>query len=136
LDYGSNRDSKTGDMTKKRKTQYRNLIIELKKKSKELIKYWSNHSYLQSKSLRQIIYNTRRNTVAHGGNGNQNINYDYDNKYKHINDVNVFLELIARYLVEIHNLELKNIVHRQKTIYEKNWSHLKRVKDKQPAIER
>jgi hypothetical protein len=130
LDYGSNRNSKTDDMIKKRKTQYRNLMLELKKKSKELIKYWSNHNYLQSKSLGQIIYNTGRNTVAHGGNGNQNINYDYDNKYKHINDVNVFLELIARYLVEIHNSELKNIVHRQKTIYEQNCSHLKIMKDK------
>ena len=134
LDYGSNSNSKTGKMTKKRKTQYRNLIVELKKKSKELIKYWSNHNYLQSKSLGQIIYNTGRNTVAHGGNGNQNINYDYDNKYKHINDVNVFLELIARYLIEIHNPELKNIVHRQKTIYEQNCSYLKMMKDKQPII--
>ncbi|MGM0934491.1 MAG: hypothetical protein ACQEWD_13710 [Bacteroidota bacterium] len=134
LDYGSNINSKTGDMTKKRKTQYRNLIVELKKKSKELIKYWSNHNYLQSKSLGQIIYITGRNTVAHGGNGNQNINYDYDNKYKHINDVNVFLELIARYLIEIHNPELKNIVHRQKTIYEQNCSHLKMMKDKRPII--
>lgn len=135
LDYGSNRNSKTGDMIKKRKTQYRNLMLELKKKSKELIKYWSNHNYLQSKSLGQIIYNTGRNTVAHGGNGNENINYDYDNKYKHINDVNVFLELIARYLVEIHNSKLKDIVHRQKGIYEKNCSHLKMMKDKRPIIE-
>lgn len=135
LDYGSNTNSKTGEMTKKRKTQYRNLIVELKKKSKELIKYWSNHNYLQSKSLGQIIYNTGRNTVAHGGNGNQNINYDYDNKYKHINDVNVFLELIARYLVEIHNPELKSIVHRQKIIYEQNCSHLKIMKDKLPINE-
>lgn len=130
LDYGTNVNSKKGDLIKKRKTQYRNLIVELKKKSKEIIKYWSAHNYLQSKSLGQIIYNTGRNTVAHGGNGNQNINYDYDNKYKHINDVNVFLELIARYLIEIHNPELKNIVHRQKTIYEKNCTHLKMMKDK------
>ena len=48
----------------------------------------------------------------------------------------MFLELIARYLIEIHNPELKNIVHKQETIYEKNCSHLKMVKDKQPAIER
>jgi|TARA_B110000261_G_scaffold163793_1_gene210838 hypothetical protein len=128
LDYGSNRDPKTGSMTKKRKTQYRNLITELKKKSKELIKTWQTHNYLKSKSLGEIIYNTGRNTVAHGGNGKQNINYDYDNKYKHINDVNVFLELIARYLIEIHNPKLKNIVHRQKGIYELNCSHMKMIK--------
>jgi len=84
--------------------------------------------------LGEIIYKTGRNTVAHGGNGNQNINYDYDNKYKHINDVNVFLELIARYLIEIQNPKLKDIVHRQKSIYEQNCSHLKMMKDKQPII--
>lgn len=134
LDYGSDWSSKTDTMTKKRKTQYRNLMVELKKKSKELMKYWSNHNYLNSKSLGEIIYNTGRNTVAHGGNGNQNINYDYDNKYKHINDVNVFLELIARYLIEIQNPKLKDIVHRQKNIYEQNCSHLKMMKDKQPII--
>lgn len=134
LDYGSNRNFKTDDIIKKRKTQYRNLMLELKKKSKELIKYWSNHNYLQSKSLGQIIYNTGRNTVAHGGNGNQNINYDYDNKYKHINDVNVFLELIARYLIEINNPELKKIVHRQKNIYEQNCSHLNIINKKHTTI--
>jgi hypothetical protein len=134
LDYGSNWNSKTDSMIKRRKTQYRNLMVELKKKSKELIKYWNNHNYLKSKSLGEIIYNTGRNTVAHGGNGNQNINYDYDNKYKHINDVNVFLELIARYLIEIQNPKLKDIVHRQKSIYEQNCSHLKMMKDKQPII--
>ena len=134
LDYGSNWNSKTDSMIKKRKTQYRNLMVELKKKSKELIKHWNNHNYLKSKSLGEIIYKTGRNTVAHGGNGNQNINYDYDNKYKHINDVNVFLELIARYLIEIQNPKLKDIVHRQKSIYEQNCSHLKMMKDKQPII--
>jgi hypothetical protein len=128
LDYGSNKDPETGSMTKKRKTQYRNLMTELKKKSKELIKYWQNHNYLKSKSLGEIIYNTGRNTVAHGGNGKQNINYDYDNKYKHINDVNVFLELIARYIIEINNPKLKDIVHRQKSIYEENCSHMKMIK--------
>lgn len=131
LDYGSNRDPKTGSMVKKRKTQYRNLMIELKNKSKELIKKWKNHDYLKSKSLGEIIYNTGRNTVAHGGNGKQNINYDYDNKYKHINDVNVFLELIARYLIEIHNPKLKDVVHRQKAIYEENCSHMKMIRSKE-----
>lgn len=130
LDYGTYLNSKTGDITKKRKAQYRNLIVELKKKAKEISKYWRTHKFLQSKSLGQIIYNHGRNPVTHGGDGKHNINYDYDNKYKHINDVNVFLELIARYLIEIHNPELKNIVHRQKTIYEQNCSHLKMMKGK------
>lgn len=129
LDYGTTWDPKQDKMIKKRKTQYRNLLTELKVKSKRIISYWDKHSYLKSKSLGEIIYNTGRNTVAHGGNGKQNINYDYSNKYKHINDVNIFLELIARYIIEINNPELRKIVNHKKDIYEKNCSHLNMKKD-------
>ena len=116
-------------MVQKRKTQYRNLLTELKKKSKEITEYWNKHNYLKTKSLGEIIYNTGRNTVAHGGSGRQNINYDYANKYKHINDVNIFLELIARYIIEINNPELRKTVHHKKSIYEKHCSHLNMKKE-------
>lgn len=128
LDYGTTWNPEKDKMVRKRKTQYLNLLTELKRKSKEILKNWEKHHYLKSKSLGEIIYNTGRNTVAHGGNGNQNINYDYANKYKHINDVNIFLELIARYLIEIHNPELKKIVHKRKKIYEQHCSHMKMMK--------
>lgn len=133
LDYGSDWDLKADAMIKRRKKQYLNLLTELKKKSKQILKKWDNNPYLRSKSLGEIIYNTGRNTVAHGGNGRQNINYDYANKYKHINDVNVFLELISRYLIEIHNPKLKSIVHKQKEIYEMNCSHMKMMKEKEQS---
>jgi len=128
LDHGSEWDEAKQDLVKKRKSQYLNLITELRKKSKQILSKWEKHHYLGSKSLGDIIYKTGRNTVAHGG-SNQNINYDYSNKYKHINDVNIFLELISRFLIEIHNPELRKIVHHQKKIYELNCSHLRMEKD-------
>lgn len=128
LDYGSEWNEEKQDLIKKRKSQYLNLITELRKKSKEILSKWEKHQYLGSKSLGDIIYKTGRNTVAHGG-SNQNINYDYANKYKHINEVNVFLELISRYLIEIHNPELRKIVHHQKKIYEINCSHMRMEED-------
>ncbi|SDG94613.1 hypothetical protein [Psychroflexus sediminis] len=134
LDYGSDHDHKTGELVKRRKTQYLNLMVELKRKSKQIVEYWNTHPYLKSKSLGQIIYNTGRNTVAHGGNGNQNINYDYANKYKHINDVNVFLELIARYIIELTNPDLKSVIYRKKDMYEKNCSHLRIMNEKQNVV--
>lgn len=123
LDYGSEWSNKKEELVKKRKLKYLNLITELRKKSKQILKKWDKSSYFGSKSLGEIIYKTGRNDVAHGGN-NQNVNYDYANMYKHINDVNVFLELIARYLIEIHNPDLRKVVNIQKKIYEDNCSDL------------
>lgn len=134
LDYGSDWDSKKGELVKKRKTQYLNFMAELKSMSKQILNKWRVHSYLGSKSLGEIIYNTGRNTVAHGGNGNQNINYDYANKYRHINDVNVFLELIARYLIEIENPGFKDVINRQKKIYELNCSHMRMINQEDNII--
>ncbi|MFT7072641.1 MAG: hypothetical protein ACJAX3_001621 [Patiriisocius sp.] len=135
LDYGSDYDRKTGNLVKKRKIQYLNFMVELKKKAKHILEYWNTHPYLGSKSLGQIIYNTGRNTVAHGGSRNENINYDYANKYKHINDVNVFLELIARYIIELTNPTLKKVIYRKKDMYEKNCSHLQIMAEKQNVAE-
>jgi len=130
LDYGNDRDRKSGNYIKKRKTQYLNLLTELKKRAKKIKNNkWKHHHFLKNKSFGEIIYETGRNSVAHGANGIHNTNYDYSSKYIHINDVNVFLELIARYLIEIHNPNLKDILHKQKKIYELNCSHMKMMKD-------
>ena len=134
LDFGYDHDYKTGNKVQRRKTRYLNLMVELRRKSKQIFKYWNAHHYLGSKSLGQIIYETGRNAVAHGGNGKQNINYDYANKYKHINDVNVFLELIARYIIELTNPSLKNVIYKKKEMYEKNCSHQRIMKVLQDSV--
>jgi hypothetical protein len=130
LDYGSSYNPSTDSMIKKRKTQYLNFMVELKKRAKQILAQWDRHPFLSTKDFGEIIYNTGRNSVAHGGSTFHNTNYDYANKYKHINDVNVFLELIARYVIEIHNPLLKSVVHYKKKIYEDNCSHLQIMKSK------
>lgn len=94
-----------------------NLICNLKKEVKIIKKEWSKHEYLKNKSIGEIIYKTGRNAVAHGGDSRLNAKYDYLNNYKHINDVNIFLELIARYIIEILNPQLTNRVERRKRYY-------------------
>ncbi|WP_368250641.1 hypothetical protein [Intestinibacter bartlettii] len=94
-----------------------NLICNLKKEVKIIKKEWNKHEYLKNKSIGEIIYKTGRNAVAHGGCGRLNARYDYLNNYKHINDVNIFLELIARYIIEILNPQLTNRVERRKKYY-------------------
>lgn len=94
-----------------------NLVCNLKKEVKIIKKEWSKHEYLKNKSIGEIIYKTGRNAVAHGGGGRLNARYDYLNNYKHINDVNIFLELIARYIIEILNPQLTNRVERRKKYY-------------------
>ena len=55
--------------------------------------------------------------MAHGGGGRLNARYDYLNNYKHINDVNIFLELIARYIIEVLNPQITNRVEKNKVYY-------------------
>ena len=135
LDYGNEWDKKNREYVQKRKTQYLNLFTELKKKAKQIKNNkWKIHPFLKNMSFGEIVYNTGRNSVAHGSNGIHNTNYDYSSKYVHINDVNVFLELIARYLIEIHNPGLKKILHKQKKIYELNCSHMQMMKNGGPKV--
>lgn len=88
----------------------KNLINELRNESKKIIKNWSKLSYLSNKTIGVIIYETGRNFSAHGGNGERNARYDYGKNYCHINDVNILLELLARYVVELLNPSLKNLI--------------------------
>lgn len=50
--------------------------------------------------------------------------YDYDKNYLHINNVNIFLELIARYVIELLNPELKNVVERRTFYYKDKYKSL------------
>lgn len=121
IDYGRYISDDRMDILEKRKPQLRNFITVIKNESKQILKEWEVHPYLKNKnSPGDIIYNTGRNLVAHGGNGSRNMKYDYDRNYKHINDINIILELIARYLVENLNPYLKNCVERRKEYYIKD----------------
>lgn len=104
-------------IVRKRKAKYVNFMSKLKEEAKKIKKEWSNHSYLSNKSVGHILYRTGRNATAHGGGGRSNARYDYSMNYKHINSVNIFLELIARYLIEKLNPHLINKVERRTKYY-------------------
>lgn len=110
----------------KRKSKYVNFPSALKKEVKKIKNEWSNHYYLKTKSAGEIIYVTGRNAAAHGGSGENNARYDYNSNYKHINDVNIFLELIARYLIEVLNPQFSNMVERRTKYYDE----YKRLKER------
>ncbi|MDI6678836.1 MULTISPECIES: hypothetical protein [Bacillus cereus group] len=117
-DYGMyiNEDNKA---IRKRKAKYNNFATKLKAEAKKIEKEWSNHSYLRGKSVGSIIYGTGRNAAAHGSGGRRTARYDYSKNYKHINDVNIFLELIARYIIEKLNPQLSNIIERRTKYYDR-----------------
>lgn len=117
VDFGTYVSNDGKSITKKRKAKYVNFISKLKTEIKVIKKEWSVHSYLKDKSIGSIIYGTGRNATAHGASGRRTARYDYSKNYKHINDVNIFLELIARYIVEALNPQLINIVERRTKYY-------------------
>ncbi|WP_454844816.1 hypothetical protein [Priestia megaterium] len=119
VDYGTYIDKEGKKVIRKRKAKYVNLITELKKEAKKIKKEWNKHAYLKNKSLGEIIYTHGRNAAAHGGSGRGNARYDYSTNYKLLNNVTIYLELIARYLIELFNPQLKNIVER------KTWRYIK-----------
>lgn len=110
VDFGTYISNDGKSITKKRKAKYVNFISKLKTEIKVIKKEWSVHSYLKDKR-------TGRNATARGASGRRTARYDYSKNYKHINDVNIFLELIARYIVEALNPQLINIVERRTKYY-------------------
>ena len=107
----------------KRKTKLYNYFTVLRKEARNILNEWSTVPFLASKSYGEIIYLTGRNFTAHGASGNcgeRNMKYDYDKNYLHINNVNIVLELIARYVIELLNPELKNVVERRTAYYKEN----------------
>ncbi|ODP26674.1 hypothetical protein PTI45_03953 [Paenibacillus nuruki] len=117
VDYGTYINNEKDTVIRKRKKRYVNITSTLKSEAKKIQKEWKNHPYLKNKNIGNIIYTTGRNAVAHGGSGKANARYDYANNYKHINDVNIFLELIARYIIEKLNPQLESIVERKTKYY-------------------
>lgn len=116
VDYGTYVNEKK-EIFRKRTAKYVNFTTKLKEEAKKIKKEWSNHSYLKNKSIGSIIYVTGRNASAHGGSGRGNARYDYSSNYKHINDVNIFLELIARYIIEKLNPQLEHMVEKRTKYY-------------------
>lgn len=111
----------------RRKAKLYNYFTVLKKEAKKIFSEWSNNSYLATKSKGEIIYLTGRNFTAHGAsgrNGERNMQYDYDKNYLHINNVNIVLELIARYVIELLNPNLRNVVERNTMYYKKKYEKL------------
>lgn len=109
--------SDDGEITKKRKVAYRNFILKLKNEARAIVNEWSQHPYLADKTVGYIIYQTGRNASAHGGAGDYSARYDYSQNYKHINDINIILELIVRYLIEKMNPHIVDLVERRKKYY-------------------
>ncbi|NLB49749.1 MAG: hypothetical protein GX807_02930 [Erysipelotrichia bacterium] len=87
-----------------------NYISRLKKEARSILLEWSKHNYLKNKRLGEIIYNTGRNASAHASGGHADARYDYGLNYQHINNVNIILELIARYIVEELNPDIVKLV--------------------------
>ena len=111
LAYGKVRfDSKHQKVHVIKKSQCRNYITVLKREAHSILAEWKRHNYLKNKTLGEIIYNTGRCAAAHGSSGRGMARYDYDVNYKHINDVNIILELIARYIVEQLNPGINKLV--------------------------
>ena len=54
--------------------------------------------------------------------------YDYYNNYFHINNVNIILELIDRYVVELLNPQLRNVVECKKEYYLERYKNLMEMK--------
>lgn len=103
-------DSENSEVKVIRRSKCRNYISVLKREAHSIADEWSRHDYLKDKRLGEIIYNTGRCAAAHGSGGRGMARYDYDVNYKHINDVNIILELIARYIIDQLNPDLRKIV--------------------------
>lgn len=119
VDFGTFVIEEEKKIVRKRKAKYINFTSKLKEEVKKIKKEWSVHPYLKNKSVGSIIYGTGRNAAAHGGGGRLTARYDYSMNYKHINQVNIFLELIARYIIETLNPQLSNMVERRTEYYQR-----------------
>lgn len=94
-----------------------NFLSLLKKEAKKILAEWQIHPYLKSKNIGEIIYETGRNAAAHASGGRVDARYDYNSNYQHINNVNIILELIARYIIDELHPEYKKLVCRQHELY-------------------
>ena len=113
--------------SEKAKPKLYNFFTILMLEAKKILDEWSNAPFLSNKRTGEIIYLTGRNFTAHGASGvrgERNMQYDYDKNYLHINNVNILLEIIARYVIELLNPELKNVVERRTVFYKERYKQL------------
>jgi len=78
---------------------YPNQIVRWKKKSKEIHNKWNSAGLV----LGDEVYKRARCGSAHGSNTCSIIMHDYAQDYKFVSEVNVFLELMCRYIIESQN---------------------------------
>lgn len=100
-----------------RKVIINNYFTALKNEARKILFEWKSNRVLKNKTSGEIIYLTGRNFTAHGGNGERNMQYDYDKNYIHINNINIMLELIARYVIELLNPNIRKIVSSKREYY-------------------
>lgn len=98
-----------------------NIFTILRKEAKKIFAEWTKVPHLKNKTKGEVVYLTGRNFTTHGGNGERNMQYDYDKNYLHVNNINIILELVARYVIELLNPNIKNVVERKKEYYTKNY---------------
>jgi hypothetical protein len=106
---------KSQELEKHIETITKDLIDEWKEYSEEINIRWQQ----EGKNLATEIYNKGRCGVAHGNEIDSLILHDYSNDYKFITEVNYFLELICRYIIEFTNPKFKNNIS-----FEKNWTSI------------
>ena len=101
------------------KRKYVNAITKLKKTAKYLEKKMNNEGTIASSPLDSTlggyIFVQGRCNVAHGKDegGRPIITGNELSDYLKINDINIFMEIIARYIVEKMNPSLKYIIRRR-----------------------
>lgn len=134
VDHGMSGNILKGTFRKTRTPSLVNFISLLKKEVYKVLDDWQGDSFLSNYSPGEIIYNLGRNKVAHGGNGIRNSTYDYARNYKHINNVNIILELISRYLIEILNPNLGKVVEKRKSYYFKTSYNKQVLLNEEPEI--
>lgn len=103
-----------------RKSSMKDLWNTLKQEIERIKVEWIQHPHLSNKTVGEILYSNGRCATAHGHTGAQgryNARYDYQYNYFHINNVNILLELIARYIVEMLNPKICNLVVRERATY-------------------
>ncbi|NPE30874.1 hypothetical protein HNV12_23555 [Methanococcoides sp. SA1] len=98
------------------RSEYENNCIE--KKVKNVIDEWKLQSQqtndiwiTNDENLAKNIYKRARCGIAHGNDLNSLILHDYSNDYKFIKEVNCFLELITRYIIESKNPHFKEYIN-------------------------
>lgn len=118
INYGNAEFSHDNSMLNiKKRSLCINFLSVLKKEAKKILAEWQVHPYLKNKNYGEIIYETGRNATAHASGGRVDARYDYSSNYQHINNVNIILELIARYIIDELHPEYKKLVCRQREIY-------------------